>query len=77
MHMTAIQTQTERNRQDRSARWGADPCQPRINLAAEAINHAPFALQMPELRHSGLKKLDQHANGCNTEWSVFYLGNVG
>ena len=50
---------SERTRLDWSAQWGADSSQNRINPVAEAINHAQFALQMPELPHGGPMKLDQ------------------
>jgi hypothetical protein len=59
--MMTSATKSERTRLDWSVQNDVDPISIPINPAAEAKNHAPFVLQMPELSHSGLKKLDQRA----------------
>jgi hypothetical protein len=52
---------SERTRLDWSVQNDVDPISIPITPAAEATNHAQFARQMPEPRHSGPKKLDRGA----------------
>ena len=59
MTMSAIKP--ERKRLDWSVQTSVDQTKIRINPAAETRNHAQFARQMPEPRHSVPKRLDRCA----------------
>jgi hypothetical protein len=59
--MMTSATKSERTRLDWSVQNDVDPISIPITPAAEATNHAQFARQMPEPRHSGPKKLDRGA----------------
>lgn len=60
--MTVSAAKSDGNRLDRSAQWGADRSENRINPAAQAKNLAQLALQMPELPSCRHMKLDQGTN---------------
>ena len=51
----------EQKRLVRSTHTGGDQTNIRVKLAAETRNRAQFALQMPEQRHHGSKRLDRSA----------------
>ena len=59
---------------DQFVQMSVDSAKIRINLSAEAVNHAQTARQMPEPRHSVPKTLDRDAKQRQDVGEGFLLG---
>lgn len=72
--MTATTVKSRGKRLERSVQSRVDHTKIRINSAAEARNHAQFARDMPQPRHSGHKKLDRRTKWRQPENDGVLLG---